>query len=373
MNKRIKNLQLKYSALLIASSLLIASLLVVAQPNAALSSPTKNSLSPEEVNNIRVWDKAHKAVVNLAISTNPDPQAYFFGGGTSNGIGSGTVISEDGYIVTSDHVVSQADNIRATLHDGTSFDAKIIGRDPSSDLAVIKLMAPKGTKFKFLKLSDASTDLQVGRRVLAIGSPYGFDQSMTQGMVSSINRAMKSSTGRMVKGVIQTDASINQGNSGGPLLDTSGDLVGINTAIFSPQRGGGSVGIGLAIPSAVASRVVPQLIQFHKVMRPELGITAKPHDGGLRVIQVDPNGPSHDAGIQGPKIVNYQDGALVYRIFDASLADLITHVDDVKVQTEDDLYSYIEKKQPNQVVKLTVVRGGKVLKIPVKLVVTKTG
>ncbi len=358
MIKRILNHKLRLTPLLLAGCLFLT------LPHAALSAP-KIPLLPEEEANIRVWEKAHKAVVNLSIYTPNAINMY-----EDPGIGSGCLISKDGYVVTCDHVVSQAAKIRATLFDGTSFEAAIIGRDPASDLAVLKLLAPKGRLFDFVELKDKSSEIQVGRRVLAIGSPYGIDQTLTQGIVSSISRTMRTAANRLVKGVIQTDAAINRGNSGGPLLDIQGNLIGINDSIVSATQG--SSGIGLAIPSAVASRVVPQLIEFHVVKRPELGLSAKPDKGGLRVIQVDPNGPSHEAGLQGPKIVNYQDGEMVYRIFDASLADLITHVDDVKVQTEDDLYSYIEKKQPNQVVKLTVVRGGKVLKIPVKLVVTKT-
>jgi len=358
MNKQIQNLKHNLTPLAMAG------LLTLAFSEAAFSAP-KVQLLPEEEANIKVWEKAHKAVVNLSIYTPNAMNNY-----EDPGIGSGCVISKDGYVVTCDHVVAQAAKIRATLFDGTAFEAAIVGRDPASDLAVLKLLAPKGRTFDFVELKDKSSDIQVGRRVLAIGSPYGIDQTLTQGIVSSISRTMRTAANRLVKGVIQTDAAINRGNSGGPLLDIQGNLIGINDSIVSATQG--SSGIGLAIPSAVASRVVPQLIEFHIVKRPELGLTAKPDSGGLRVIQVDPNGPSHEAGLQGPKIVNYQDGALVYRVFDASLADLITHVDDVKVQTEDDLYSYIEKKQPNQVVKLTIVRGGKVLKIQVKLVVTKT-
>ena len=359
MKKQIKNLRLRLSVLILAGCFSIA------LPNAVMSAP-KSNLLPEEEANIKVWNKAHKAVLNLSIFTPNALNLY-----ENPGIGSGCVISKDGYVLTCDHVVAQAAKIRATLYDGTSFEATIVGRDPACDLAVLKLMAPKGRTFDYMELKEKSSDIQVGRRVLAIGSPYGIDQTLTQGIVSSTSRTIRTAANRLVKGVIQTDAAINHGNSGGPLLDTQGNLIGITDSIVSDTKG--SSGIGLAIPSAVASRVVPQLIEFHVVKRPELGITAKPHQGGLRVIQVDPSGPSHEAGIQGPKVVNYQDGALVYRIMDASLADLITHVDDVKVQTEDDLYSYIEKKQPNQVVKLTVVRAGKVLKIPVKLVVTKTG
>ncbi len=358
MKKRIQNRNLNLKPLLLAGCLTLFF------ANTALSAP-KLQLLPEEEANIRVWEKAHKAVVNLSIYTPNAINMY-----EDPGIGSGCVISKDGYVVTCDHVVAQAAKIRATLYDGTAFEAEIIGRDPASDLAVLKLMAPKGRLFDFIELKDKSSEIQVGRRVLAIGSPYGIDQTLTQGIVSSTSRTIRTAANRLVKGVIQTDAAINRGNSGGPLLDTLGNLIGINDSIVSATQG--SSGIGLAIPSAVASRVVPELIEFHVVKRPELGITAKPDRGGLRVVQIDPNGPSHEAGLQGPKIVNYQDGAMVYRILDASLADLITHIDDVKVQTEDDLYSYIEKKQPNQVVKLTVVRGGKVLTIPVKLVVTKT-
>ena len=327
----------------------------------------KTPLLPDEINNIKVYKLCSKAVVNIA--TVATPEGYYYNIVPQEGIDSGTIISADGYIITNEHVVGNNNMVRVTLFDGSSYAAKLVGKDSSNDLAVLKIQAPKGKTFQYIQIGDSS-ELAVGRRVLAIGNPFGYDQTMTQGMVSSLGRTLKTRNHRMIKGIIQTDAAINPGNSGGPLLDTSGKLVGLNTAIFT--RAGQNAGIGLAIPANIIRTIVPDLILYHKVIRPDLGILAMQETiNGVRVVKLDPQGPALTAGLQGPQWSLYQMGPFTMRGLNFSSADLITHIDNIKVENPDELLSYVEKQNPDQVVTLTVSRGGTILKIPVKLTVNR--
>lgn len=346
-------------------------------------------LTPDEKVNVAVYEKAHRAVVNIAPLQTAE-QVYFYGhDNQQEGIGSGVVISPEGHIVTNNHVIGDSEAVKVTFFDGTSLAARVIGVDPSNDLAVLKLQGESGKKFSYVEWGDSS-NLQPGRRVFAIGNPFGLDHTMTAGIVSSLNRTFQTPNKRVIKGIIQTDAAINPGNSGGPLLDTQGKVVGITTAIMS--RSGSSSGIGLAIPSNITKALVPELIAHGVVRRPDLGImvlhpeAVRLQNGilaGLRVIQIDPKGPAQAAGLRVPRMVNFPIGktgkgeTLYLKQYDRSLADLIVAVDNIQIRNIDDLLSYIEKKTPGQVVNLTVLRndpdkGPKIEKIPVKLAVTRT-
>lgn len=330
-----------------------------------------------------VYEKSYRAVVNIAPLATAE-QVYFYGHDNQDGIGSGVVISPEGHIVTNNHVTGDADAVKVTFFDGTSLPARVIGKDPSNDLAVIKIQAEAGRKFHYVEWGDSS-NLQPGRRVFAIGNPFGLDHTMTQGIVSSLNRTFTTPNKRLIKGIIQTDAAINPGNSGGPLLDTQGRVIGITTAILS--RSGQSAGIGLAIPANITKTIVPELIKHGIVKRPDMGIVLLHPEGvrtrtgaifGLRVMQLDPKGPSAEAGLRVPKLVVYNlGGGMLMRQMDRNLADLIVAVDNIEVRQVDDLLSYVEKKDPGQVVNLTVLRndadkGPRIMKIPVKLAVTRT-
>ncbi len=340
-------------------------------------------LTPDEKVNVSVYEKSYRAVVNIAPLATAE-QVYFYGHDNQEGIGSGVVISPEGHIVTNNHVTGDADAVKVTFFDGTSLPARVIGKDPSNDLAVIKIQAEAGRKFNYVEWGDSS-NLQPGRRVFAIGNPFGLDHTMTQGIVSSLNRTFTTPNKRLIKGIIQTDAAINPGNSGGPLLDTQGKVIGITTAILS--RSGQSAGIGLAIPANITKTIVPELIKHGIVKRPDMGIVLLHPEGvrtrtgaifGLRVMQLDPKGPSAEAGLRVPKLVVYNlGGGIVMRQMDRNLADLIVAVDNIEVRQVDDLLSYVEKKDPGQVVNLTVLRndadkGPRIMKIPVKLAVTRT-
>ena len=319
------------------------------------------TLTPDEIVNVRVYKLANRSVVNISPVTEQD---VFYNVEPRAPMGSGTIISSDGYILTNYHVVEGASQIRVTLYDGTMLIAQPVGNDVSNDLAVVKIKPPAGKKLTTIPFGDSSR-LEVGRRVFAIGNPFGLDRSMTTGVVSSLARTYRTENNRLVKGVIQTDAAINPGNSGGPLLDTAGQMIGITSAILS--RSGQSAGIGLAIPVNIARRIIPELIAHHFISRPDIGLQGVETDKGLRVERVEPNGPAFKAGLSAPKVLSAKDGIFVYQWVDGSSADIITNIDNIPVHSEDDLLSYVEQKKPGQVVTLTLLRSGKPVKVQVKL------
>jgi S1-C subfamily serine protease len=337
-----------------------------AQPHDSAQVPS--GITPDEATNIRIYKDSNRSVVNIANITDSDDGYSIVP--RSSGCGSGTIISADGYILTNFHVIDGADALRVTLWDGRVLPTTVIGVDPANDLAVLKVTPPAGAKFSTIPFGDSSK-LEVGRRVLAIGNPFGLDRTLTQGIVSSLGRTLRTNNGRLIKGIIQTDAAINPGNSGGPLLDTSGKLVGINTAILSSA--GQSAGIGLAIPINIVKHIVPELIANHGVLRPDLGIQVMHAvDTGLMVVKLDPDGPAAKAGLTGPKLVVYQNGPFTFENIDVSFADVIISIDNKAVHSVDDLLSYVELKKPGQVVTLTVLRGGRAVKITVKLASTSS-
>lgn len=328
-------------------------------------------LLPEEKVNIYVYEKCNRAVVSITPLTTAEE--VHFNIVPREGMGSGTVISDDGYILTNNHVIGDQEVVRAMFYDGANYSAKVVGRDASNDIAILKVPVHDGKKFNYIEMGDSSS-LRVGRRVLAIGNPFGFfDRTLTEGIVSSLGRTYRTENGRIIKEIIQTDAAINPGNSGGPLLDARGRLIGINTAIAGTT--GQSAGIGFAIPVNLLKRIVPELIEHGVVRRAETGIVALQELSGvgLRVLSVEPGGPAAEAGLEGTKIVVYPNPPFEpIRIFEPRLADIITHIDNIRVQSLDEFYSYIEKKKPGQVVTLSILRGQRQLKIPVKLTVTRS-
>lgn len=320
-------------------------------------------MTPEEIENVRIYKDVNRAVVNISSQTTSED--VYLNLVPKEGFGSGAIFSPEGYILTNNHVINGASSVRVTLFDGSSFPAILVGEDPTTDIAVLKINVPPSQKLTVLPFGDSS-NLEVGRRVLAIGNPFGLDRTMSSGIISSIGRTLRTEKGRLIKGIIQTDAAINPGNSGGPLLDSSGHFIGITTAIFSNSKQ--SAGIGLVIPINIAKRIVPELIAHHGVTRPDLGIEVfERTDKGLRIIRLDPKGPAAIAGLSGPKLVIYKVDDFVFRQVDSSLADVITGVDGTPIKSPDDLLSYVEQKKAGQVVTLTVLRSGKSIKIPVKL------
>ncbi|MFO0813824.1 MAG: trypsin-like peptidase domain-containing protein [Gemmatales bacterium] len=325
--------------------------------------PVETDLTPEEQINVRIYQDANRAVVNIT-TRSVQQDDMFMMAMPREGSGSGAVLDKQGHIVTNYHVVEDARQVTVNLFDGSSYRAELVGVDPSNELAVLRIKAPAEKLFP-IKWGDSSR-LLVGMRVFALGNPFGLERTLTLGIVSSLNRTLKTDTRRTIRGIIQTDAAINPGNSGGPLLNKKGEIVGINTAIVT--RSGQSAGIGLAVPSNTAQRIVADLIQFGKVQRADLGIVAVYEtERGLLVAQVNPEGPAATAGIQGFQEYTERRNGLVLRGVDRSKADFIRKVDGKRVRTMDDLLSYVESKKAGDVVNLEIVRQGNVKEVPVQL------
>jgi S1-C subfamily serine protease len=277
------------------------------------------------------------------------------------GTGSGFIWDEQGHIVTNYHVVADAQTARVTLADGTTYDGKVLGAAPDKDIAVVKIDAPP-SKLKKIAVGDSS-ELRVGQSVLAIGNPFGLDQTLTTGVISGLGREIKSISERTIYDVIQTDAPINPGNSGGPLLDSHGRLIGVNTAIYSPS--GASAGIGFAVPVSTVNRMVPQILQYKRIVRPVMGVNlagdqvAKQLNvKGVIVQSVVPGGPAGRGGIVG--MTRDPDGGWV-------LGDVLVQIDGVAVTRADDLFQVLDKRKIGDEVALEVVTSGRSRTVRLKL------
>ena len=321
---------------------------------------TDPSVATDEQNNIEVFRAISPGVVS--INSTRQPRGFFDAGG--QGSGSGSVIDEQGHVLTNYHVIEGADTLTVSFGGEKTYPARLVGGDADTDLAVLQVNG--APRLNVVPLGD-SDRLTVGQKVLAIGNPFGLDRTLTTGVISGLQRPIEARNGRIIEGAIQTDASINPGNSGGPLLDSQGRMIGINSQILSPS--GASNGIGFAVPVNIAKRVVPQLIRDGRVVRPKLGIYPRavsdlrgirlPVGEGLLVLQVDPNGSAAAAGLRG--LSEDENG-------DINLGDIITGVDGAKVRDWNDLDNILDKHQFNDVVQVEVVRGeGQRATIPVRL------
>jgi S1-C subfamily serine protease len=321
-----------------------------------------NNLDPDERNNVKVYAAANKGVVNI---TTEAEGFGFMGDETSTGTSSGFVLDKRGRLLTNFHVIQNAHSVRVTLFDGTQHDAQLVGADASVDVAVIKIDVPAEKLFP-LVFGDSSTVL-VGQKILALGNPFGLERTLTSGIVSSLDRSLKVKNGRTINGIIQTDAAINPGNSGGPLLNSRGQVIGLNTAIVSQV--GQSAGISFAVPINSIARILDQLIQNHRVIRADLGITRVfATRDGLLVVTLVEDGPADRAGIQPIRMRTEQLApGIIRRSLDYESADLIAAVEHKRVRTVEELLTEVEKHQPGQTVRVTVVRDGEPLDILVQL------
>lgn len=320
-------------------------------------------LTAEERIAVGVYEQCHHSVVH--IETRGDSTSIVGRVIQSEGSGSGSVWDHEGHILTNYHVIRGASHMVITMHDGEQYDASLVGHDISNDIAVLKIN-PGTDSLRPISVGR-SERLRVGQRVFAMGSPLGLEQTMTSGIVSSLNRTIPSLSKRTMRSIIQIDAALNRGNSGGPLLNSRGELVGMNTAIAS--RVGENSGIGFAIPSATIVRVVSQLIEFGKVRRPNIGIESIAETSrGLMVVALEPGGPAEQAGLKGIRVVRYRMmlGELVRS--DYSTADIVTEVDGEKVSNVDDLLSSIDNRRAGDSVLLTLKRGEQTLRVPIRLV-----
>lgn len=316
--------------------------------------------------NIAVYDHVNRSVVNITtLIVRPD---MFLMLEPSEGAGSGSVLDQAGHILTNFHVIEGAKQVQVTLFNGETYDAKLVGADPVYDIAVLRIDAPRESLFP-VELGESSI-LRVGQHVYAIGNPFGLERTMTTGIISSLNRSLPSRNGRTMKSIIQIDAALNRGNSGGPLLDSRSCLIGMNTAIAS--HSGENTGVGFAIPVNTISRVVPQLIRNGRVIRPDLGITrVLQTDQGLVIATIIPGGPAERSGLRGFRIVKNQRrfGPFVSEEvqIDRDYADLILAVDGQPVNSADDLLSAIERHQPGEEAVVTVLREGRQVNVGVVL------
>ncbi|MDA0660903.1 MAG: trypsin-like peptidase domain-containing protein [Planctomycetota bacterium] len=313
----------------------------------------------EEAVSISVYEKTNRSVVNITTRT-VRPDQFFAAQVPSEGTGSGAVLDRDGRILTNYHVVEDAQQISVTLFDGTSYEATAVGADPLNDIAVLKIDAPAEILHPVTISSDRR--LRVGQRAYAIGNPFGFERTMTEGIISSLNRQLPARNGRTMKSLIQIDAALNRGNSGGPLLDSRGQLIGMNTAIASES--GENTGVGFAIPATSLQRIVPQLVANGRIVRPDLGITrVQETENGVLIASLLEGGAAERAGLRGFRFVRQQQqrGAFVYErtVVDRDHADMIVAIDGVPVRTVDDLLTETEKHQPGEEVAVSFLRQGK--------------
>jgi serine protease Do len=268
------------------------------------------------------------------------------------GMGSGVVVSEDGYIVTNFHVIGSAEAAQVILDDGRRLDAMPVAGDPASDIAVIRVRAHK---LHPAELGD-SDRLKVGQIAMAVGSPFGFmlgGPTVTVGVISALKRRIRTEN-MILEDLIQTDAAINPGNSGGPLVNTDGQVIAINTAIIPYAQG-----IGFAIPVNTVKKAVDQIMRFGRIVRPRLGIHGLsitpqiadyyglPVDSGVLVVRVDVGSPAYQAGVEE--------------------ADIITHLDGFAVDDVERLKELVEAGQPGRRVVLTIIRGSRIAEVPVSL------
>jgi S1-C subfamily serine protease len=310
---------------------------------------------------IELYQRVSPSVVHIAVTT---------GGLTGSGTGSGFVWDTEGHIVTNNHVVESARRIEVRFADDTTGEAEVVGTDADSDLAVIRVDVP-ASLLEPVELGDSDA-LCVGQRAIAIGNPFGLEQTMTTGIVSALGRVLRQQSGFSLPQLIQTDAAINPGNSGGPLLDSQGRVIGVTTLIFSSS--GTNAGVGFAVPVNTVKRVVPSLIATGRYADPWLGIQGGsitsllaedldlPVDQGVLVQTVVPGGPADEAGLRGgDRQVSFEGAPL------ATGGDIIMAIDDTAVQDMDDLIVYLADMSVGQRVTLTVLRDGRQQRIELRL------
>jgi putative serine protease PepD len=308
---------------------------VVKQVTVKQSEPVASSTAPLSVN--QIYRRAYRGVVEITVTTSGGDVSPFGGGGgggTSQAQGSGWVYDSDGHIVTNDHVVDGAKSIKVQFWNGKTYSASVVGTDKSTDLAVIKVDAPSSLLHP-LDVGDSSA-LQVGDGVVAIGSPFGLEETVTSGIVSALHRAITAPNNFTINDSIQTDAAINHGNSGGPLLNAQGQVIGVNAQIKSDSNG--NEGVGFSIPSNLVRSVASQLISSGKVEHAYLGVSVDASAATARIAAVRPSTPASKAGLKA--------------------GDVVTAVDGNEVASGDDLTRAIDAHKPGEQITLTYKRGG---------------
>ena len=316
----------------------------------------------DEENSTEIFSRASPAVVYV---TNTALRRSLFSRNVQEiprGSGTGFIWDKSGLIVTNFHVIAGAHRLIVTLGDQREFDAQVVGVAPEKDLAVLRIEEPPEDLLT-LPLGDSS-ELSVGRKVLAIGNPFGLDTTLTTGVVSALGREIQAPSGRTIRGVIQTDAAINPGNSGGPLLNSLGQLIGVNTAIYSPS--GASAGIGFAIPVNTVKDVIPQLISYGKVLHPIIGVELASDRWiqrygikGVPIVHVYPGLPAAEAGLVGARQVGRRE---------IKLGDVITRIEGKDIRSSDDYLTALENYEPGDTVTIETRREDSELSFEVRLI-----
>ena len=330
-------------------------------PPAGISDP---ATSTDEQNNIEVYRTLSPGVV--FIHSTSYARDFFGFVEPQEGSGSGSILDQQGNILTNYHVIEGAQKLSVSMGGKKDYPAVVVGGDPDTDLAVIRLTEKPAGQLTVVPMGD-SDRLVVGQKVLAIGNPFGLDRTLTTGVISGLQRPLRARNNRLIEGAIQTDASINPGNSGGPLLDSHGRMIGINSQILSPS--GSSAGVGFAVPVSIAKRIVPQLVQNGRVRRPKLGINTRdiaslrnqidlPVDDGVLIYQVARGGGAAAAGLRGVQQTE---------MGDVELGDIIVGIDNDKVTNSDDLFRVLDKHQIGDTVQVQIWRDGRRMSVPVRL------
>lgn len=328
---------------------------------AGISDPAN---STDEQNNIEVYRTLSPGVV--FIHSTSYARDFFGFVEPQEGSGSGSILDQQGNILTNYHVIEGAQKLSVSMGGKKDYSAVVVGGDPDTDLAVIRLTEKPAGPLTVVPLGD-SDKLVVGMKVLAIGNPFGLDRTLTTGVISGLQRPIRARNNRLIEGAIQTDASINPGNSGGPLLDSRGRMIGINSQILSPS--GSSAGVGFAVPVSIAKRVVPQLLQNGRVRRPKLGISTRdvaafrnqvdlPVSDGVLIINVARDSGAASAGLRGMQQTE---------MGDIELGDIIVGIDNDKVGSSDDLFRVLDMHQIGETVQVQIWRDGRRMSVPVRL------
>jgi putative serine protease PepD len=346
---------------------------VVRRPVTVNAAPAASTTPAGALSVSQIYQKSIDGVVEV-LATGPSSGSFFGGQPTESAQGTGFEVDSKGDIVTNYHVVANSDSVRVRLNDGHTYGGRVIGKSPNRDVAVIRISAPV-SELHPLAFADSSA-VTVGDSVVAIGDPYGLRNTVTAGIVSALNRTIVSPDNHPITGVIQTDAAINSGNSGGPLLNTEGQVVGVNSQIESGSQGtgggsGGNIGIGFSIPSNMVASTARTLIQNAK-STPYVGVElvsvspalakATGMTAGVEVVTVTKGAPADKAGLQGSTGTQTVDGTPF-----STGGDVITAIDGTNVQSADQLIGLIQKKKPGDQISLTISRNGSTKTVTVTL------
>ncbi len=324
--------------------------------------PLPAYLQPDEANTVQVFQRASPAVVNVSTVR---LEHYLFSMDVSEvpaGTGTGFVWDDKGHIVTNFHVIQDANKVVVSFKNGKTSPARLVAAEARKDIAVLKVDLPPDLTITPLPVANSS-GLLVGQKAIAIGNPFGLDQTLTRGVVSALGRSIAGVGGVTIRDMIQTDASINPGNSGGPLLDSRGMLIGMNTMIYS--QSGSSAGVGFAVPANTITRIVNDLIRYGRVKQPGIGITAFDESvtqrlgvRGVLLMDVTPGGPAAQAGLVGTQ--RSRRGEIV-------LGDLLVSIAGQPLANYDDLYNTLDGRKIGDTVPAIALRGGRQRTVTLRL------